>query len=79
MRRFREDHIEQLDDLHYTKYKLFRTITEFDEKDKRELARQYEIIQFDKAITEYQEVFAAKFPNYSLKLILDSIVDNKSL
>lgn len=77
LRRFREDHLDQLDDLHYAKYKLFRTITEFDDKDKRELARQYEIIQFDKAVTEYQEVFAAKFPHYSLKPIISDIKNNK--
>lgn len=76
LRRFREDHIEQLDDLHYTKYKLFRTITQFDDKDKRELERQYEIIQFDKALTEYQEVFAARFTNYSLKPIISDIKSN---
>ncbi|MNY93303.1 hypothetical protein D3C78_97130 [compost metagenome] len=76
LRRFREDHIEQLDALHYTKYKLFRTITQFEDKDKRELERQYEIIQFDKSVTEYQEVFAARFPNYSLKPIISDIKSN---
>ncbi|ALD03227.1 hypothetical protein AMQ28_13300 [Acinetobacter sp. TTH0-4] len=76
LRRFREDHIEQLDALHYAKYKLFRTITQFEDKDKRELERQYEIIQFDKSVTDYQEVFAARFPNYSLKPIISDIKSN---
>ncbi|TCB69283.1 hypothetical protein E0H88_11940 [Acinetobacter sp. ANC 4216] len=77
LRKFREDNIEQLDDLHFAKYKLFRTIAEFDDKDKRELARQYEIIQFERAITEYQEVFAARFPQYSLKPLISDIKSNK--
>lgn len=77
LRRFREDHIEQLDNLHYTKYKLFRTISVFDDKDQRALSRQNEIIQFDKAVTEYQEVFASRFPSYSLKPIISDIKSNK--
>lgn len=76
LRRFREDHIEQLDALYYAKYKLFRTITQFEDKEKRELERQYEIIQFDKSVTDYQEVFAARFPNYSLKPIISDIKSN---
>ena len=77
LRRFREDHIEQLDDLHYTKYKLFRTISSFEDKDKRALERQYEIIQFDKALTDYQELFASRFPSYALKPIIGDIKNNR--
>ncbi|EXS33548.1 hypothetical protein [Acinetobacter sp. 826659] len=77
LRRFREDNIEQLDNLHYEKYKLFEKISNFDSKDKRELAEQYEITAFDKAIKDYQDVFAARFPAYSLKPIIADIKNNK--
>ncbi len=77
LRRFREDHIEQLDNLYYAKYKLFRTISAFDDKDQRELARQYEIIQFEKAIIDYQNVFAARFPQYLLKPLITDIQSHK--
>lgn len=77
LRRFREDNIEQLDNLHYEKYKLFEKISNFDSKDKRELAEQYEISAFDKAIKDYQDVFAARFPAYSLKPIIADIKNNK--
>lgn len=77
LRRFREDHIEQLDDLHYAKYKLFETISSFGDKDRRALAQEYEISNFDKALTDYQKLFAARFPNYALKPIISDIKNNK--
>ena len=77
LKRFREDNIEQLDDLHYAKYKLFETISNYDDKDRRGLARQYEIIEFDKALTNYQNVFASTFPRFSLKPIIGDIKSNK--
>lgn len=77
LRRFREDYIDELDRLHFAKYKLFEKITQYDNIDRRELARQYEIIEFDRAIQEYESAFAARFPSYSLKSIISDIKNNK--
>lgn len=77
LRRFREKYIDELDRLHYTQYKLFELISSYDNNDRRELARQIEIAEFDRALNDYQAAFSSKFPHYGLKPIITDIRSNK--
>lgn len=76
LRRFRDKYLDELDELNYAQYKLFQTISDYDNGDKRELARQYEIAAFDKAVKQYEAAFASNFQHYSLKSIVAHIKSN---
>lgn len=75
--KFKETYLDELDQLHYAKYQLFEKISNIDSTDKRDLAQQYEVSAFDKALKEYQSAFAARFPYYNLKPIIADIKNNK--
>lgn len=77
LRRFREDYIDELDRLHMAKYRVFDDISNHDNFDRRELARKYQIHEFDIALKDYQAAFASKFPHYSLKSIVSDIKSNQ--
>lgn len=76
--RFKEKYSDLLEELNIAQYDVFKVISEFDEKNKKELSRQYEISRFEKAVQEYQKAFAAKYPFYSLKSLVTDIKSNKS-
>ena len=77
LRSFREKYIDELDRLHYAQYKLFELISNYDNNDRRELARLIEITEFNRALDEYQAAFAARFTHYNLKSIITDIRSNK--
>lgn len=77
LKRFREDYIDELDRLHLAKYRLFDKISSHDNKDCRELAKLYEIDEFDRALRDYEYAFASKFPYYSMKPLISDIKNNK--
>lgn len=77
LRRFREDYIDELDRLHIAKYRMFNEISNHDNFDRRELARKYQIQEFDNALKDYQAAFASKFPHYSLNSLISDIKSNQ--
>lgn len=78
LRRFRENYIDELDRLHFTKYKLFEKISSHDCLEKRDLAKSYELEAFQRAIRDYEFAFASKFRYYSMKPLISDIKSNKS-
>lgn len=78
LRRFREDYIDELDRLHSKKYRLFEKISSYESLERRDLAKSYELEDFQRAIKDYQFAFSSKFPHYSMKSLISDIRNNKS-
>jgi len=78
LRRFREDYLDELDRLHFTKYKLFEKISSQTSQEKRDLAKSYELDAFQRALSDYEFAFASKFRYYSMKPLISDIKANKA-
>lgn len=78
LRKFREDHIDELDRLQLAKYKLFDKISIHENVERRELAKCYELEEFERAIIDYEFAFSCKFRYYSMKSLISDIRNNKS-
>lgn len=78
LRKFREDYLDELDRLHFAKYKLFEKISSHENLERRDLAKCYELEEFERAIRDYEYAFSCKFRYYSMKPLISAIKNNKS-
>lgn len=78
LRKFRDDHSDELDRLHLAKYRLFDKISSNEDVDRRSLAQCYELEEFERAIRDYEFAFSCKFRYYSMKSLISDIQHNKS-
>lgn len=78
LRKFRDDYQDELDRLHLAKYRLFNKISSQEDIDSKELAKCYELEEFERAIREYEFAFSSKFRFYSMKSLISDIRNNKS-
>ncbi|MDC4016370.1 hypothetical protein K3F74_18310 [Acinetobacter baumannii] len=78
LRKFREDYIDELDSLHLAKYRLFDKISSYENLERRDLAKSYELEEFQRAIKDYEFAFSSKFSYYSMKSLISDIKSNKS-
>ena len=78
LRKFREDYMDELDRLHLTKYKLFEKISSYENLERRNIAKLYELTDFQQAIRDYEFAFSSKFSYYSMKSLISDINRNKS-
>ncbi|WP_338560766.1 DUF6236 family protein [Acinetobacter sp. KS-LM10] len=77
LRKFRHDYIDELDRLHLAKYKLFDKISSYESLERRELAKCYELEEFEKSIKDYEFAFSCKFRYYSMKSLISDIKQSK--
>lgn len=77
LRKFREDYIDELDRLHLAKYRLFDKISSYENLERRDLAKSYELDEFQRAIRDYEFAFSSKFSYYSMKSLISDIKSNK--
>lgn len=78
LRKFREDYLDELDRLHFAKYKLFEKISSHENLARRDLAKCYELEEFERAIRDYEHAFSCRFRYYSMKSLISDIRHNKS-
>ena len=61
LRKFREDYIDELDRLHLAKYRLFDKISSYENLERRDLAKSYELDEFQRAIRVNRTGFVGDF------------------